>query len=136
MKIARWLLIILALLPLNASDSNINGSWNAVFLGPKNERPKTFSEVVLNLKVDGTAITGTSHMGNWPGDAEITDGRLVGDQVSFTVVGKLWSSSGYPKTGFVGTVQGKEMKLTMTFGFVGREDGARKYEMAGTKKSE
>jgi hypothetical protein len=60
-------------------------------------------------------------MGAWPGVAPLIDGKIEGDRISFTVIGKSawWSksamgeSSGLPKLTFTGRVQGDEMQLTL-----------------------
>jgi hypothetical protein len=137
MKLLRLALILMATVALYASDTDVTGTWKAVFVGPMGERPKMFTKVMLDLKVDGNKLTGMAHIKGWPGDAEITDGKIDGDRFSFTTIGTLSSSSGYPKMRYVGTLTGKEMKLTMFMGAVGRDDReARKLEMEGKKVSE
>jgi hypothetical protein len=54
----------------------------------------------------------------------ISDGKIDGDRISFTTIGKLGSSSGYPKMRFEGTLNGREMRLTMSWGWVDRDDVA------------
>jgi hypothetical protein len=109
---------LLATLAICASAGDVAGKWKAAFLGPKEKCPKTFCEVVLNFKVDGDKVTGVAQMGNWPGDAPISDGKIDGDRISFTTIGKLWSSSGFPKMKFAGTLNGGEMRLTMSWGWL------------------
>ena len=88
-----------------------------------------------------------AHTGSWPGDAVIEDGKIDGDAISFTAVGKSpWSSSsregeasGYPRLRFKGIVQGRELKLTVVWDSVmiyGRASDVREYEMEGKKTSD
>ena len=48
-------------------------------------------------------VTGMAHVAAWPGDAEISNGKMDGDRVTFTVIGKLpWTagSGGVTTSGF------------------------------------
>ncbi len=109
------------------------GTWRAVFTGPMGDRPKMVSVMTFDLQVNGSQVTGMAHMSNWPGDAPITEGKLEGDRISFTVHGKLpWSSksprvalTGYPKLVFTGTLRGNEIDLSLNWGGIvsGTEDG-------------
>jgi hypothetical protein len=139
--------VLLATVTFAASAADITGTWKAVFLGPQDQRPKTVSEIILNLDADGNVLTGMAHAGNWPGDAVIEDGKIDGDRISFTVVGKsAWQSkgpqgeaSGYPRLSFSGTLAGGEMKLTLTWDSVmiyGRPTAAQEYQMRARKASD
>jgi hypothetical protein len=135
MKATRWVLILLMALTLRAAG-DITGTWKVVFTGPKGPQPKMFNEVILKLNIEGDQVSGMAHMGGWPGDAPITDGKIEGDHFSFTAIGKLPSSSGFPKAVFAGTLHGNEMKLTMILGSVGRDNAnVPRLEMEGTKIS-
>jgi hypothetical protein len=126
----KWLycaLLILAVLPVRGSNDELSGTWIAVFTSPMGDRPKMFDEVVLRLKADGGKLAGAAHMSYWPGDASLTEGRIDRNTITFTFVGKLWSSSGYPVIRFTGTIQSStEMKLTMDWGRMPLEMVARK----------
>ena len=125
-KIRRWLLILLAAVAVKASAADVTGIWEARFTGPIGERPKMVSKMVFNIRVEGENVTGMAHMSVWPGDAPITEGKIEGNKISFTVVGeKPWTaggssrySSGYPKLVFTGTVNGEKMQLTVRWGSV------------------
>jgi hypothetical protein len=64
-------------IPALAAD--VNGKWKASFQDPNGQN----MEIIFDLKVDGEKLTGTadSPMGN----NTITEGKLVGDAISFTV---------------------------------------------------
>jgi len=98
---------------VNASDKDVTGKWESWFVGPIGIRHKTFSEVTLDLALKGSVLTGTAHVGGWPGDANLSEGRFEGGHFSFTAIGQLPSSDGYPRFQFEGTIHGKELKLTM-----------------------
>jgi len=109
------------------------GKWKAVFTAPKGQQPKTFGSVLFDFKVDGRVITGTATMGDWPGVCPISDGRIdpTGGHFSFVTIGELWSSSGYPRYTFDGTVKDGLMKVTLTFGYVGNPAPGRQLAMEG-----
>lgn len=117
------LAILSAALVVDASAADINGTWNADFVGPAEDRPHTVDKMVFELKSDGTNISGTAHIGSWPGDITVTEGKIESNRISFTVVGTgAWTShgpngaaSGYPRLTFSGTVNGKGMKLKLVW---------------------
>jgi hypothetical protein len=105
---------VVAPVSVNATAADVTGTWKAWFVGPMGDRPKMFSEIIFDFKVDGSGLTGNAHMGNWPGDAFISDGRFEAGHFSFTATGRMPSSSGVPKFRIEGTIHGNEMKVTMT----------------------
>jgi len=134
----RTLRIAAALLSILVADvaaqSTLTGVWRTVVTPgqPRDRMPLTFGEVLLDLRADGTKLTGTATMGdNWPGSAPIVDGRIDGNRFSFTWTGTSPSRSGpaltpsYPHLTFTGTVDGNKMTLSM--------DGAYKMELKGER---
>ena len=108
-------LLLVALCAMAASAADISGKWVAQVPG----RDGTPMEQTFNLKVDAGKVTGTFSM-NFGGQAmeqQITDGKLEGDAISFTVVMEF--NGNQMKSLYKGTVSGSEMKLTRT-----REGGA------------
>jgi len=139
--------LLFAAFTCGAFAADITGTWKAVFLGPQDRLPKTVPYMTFELDANGNQLTGLAHMGGWPGDALIQDGKIDGDAISFTAVGKLpWSSSsregeasGYPRLRFKGTVQGRELKLTVVWDSVmiyGRPSEVQQYQMEGKKTSD
>src|SRR4051794_33934793 len=92
-----------------AETTNIDGTWAVKYVaGPA---MKTIGGAEFEFKADGDKLTGTANVGvGWPGKAPISNGKIDGDRISFTVYGKQWSSSGYPKMHFVGTIHDDEIK--------------------------
>lgn len=64
----------------------------------------------LNLKADGSTLTGT--VGGPQGDVEITNGKVDGDNVSFTIVREFNGNT--VKMNYKGTVSGDSIKFTQT----------------------
>jgi hypothetical protein len=80
MKALRLTLVAgLATVCLWAAD--VTGKWTAEMQGP-NGNTRT---VTMNLKADGSKLTGTVSGGRG-GEAEITDGKVDGNDLSFSVV--------------------------------------------------
>ena len=140
MKWMRFAFVLSAVAFLNAAANDFNGTWKAVFTGPMGERPKMVSEMVFNFKVDGSKVTGMAHMAAWPGDAPVTDGKIDGDRITFTVIGKSpWTASyngvttsGYPKLVFDGSLKGGEIDLKLNWGSIlttGEERGGHELDM-------
>jgi hypothetical protein len=109
----RWVLILMATVALAASPADISGTWKVVFNGPKDRAPKTVGSILLDLKVEGNAVTGLATIGAWPGEAPIADGKIDGDRITFTATGHLDSTTGIPTCQFEVTVHDGEMTLTM-----------------------
>lgn len=118
-----------------AAQSTLTGVWRTVATPgqPGARIPLTFNgEVLLDLRADGTKLTGTVTIGdNWPGSAPIADGKIEENRFSFTWTGLSPSRSGpaltpnYPHLTFTGTVDGDKMTLSM--------DGAYKIELKGER---
>lgn len=116
----RFVLLTLAAAVLAGAQTRaVDGTWKATFTTPRDQWPKTVSEVILDLKADGSTLTGIAHMGNWPGDMPLMNGKIEGDRISFLVVGTLgWSAfgpginaSGLPRIAFTGTIRGSKIQL-------------------------
>jgi hypothetical protein len=77
------LIILLAAIATAALAADINGTWKATADGPNGAIERTFV-----FKVEGNKVTGetTSAM---MGKSTITDGKIDGDAITFTITGKL-----------------------------------------------
>jgi autotransporter translocation and assembly factor TamB len=78
--------------------ASIAGKWTAQAQG---------SDITLDFKVEGTALTGTLENSQMPGAVEIKDGKIDGDNVSFTIVRKM----GEMKIVWKGKIAGDEIKF-------------------------
>ena len=102
----KWLVILVAAFAVAASAADITGTWKASM-----ETPNGAMETTYVFKVDGAKLTGTvsSPMG---GDTAISEGKVEGDNVTFTVA-MSFNGNDF-KMGYTGKVTGNEMKLTMS----------------------
>jgi len=66
----------------------------------------------MTFKADGTKLTGT--VSGRRGDTEIQDGKIEGDNISFTV--KRQTQKGDFTSNYKGKVMGDEIKFTMSMG--------------------
>jgi ABC-type amino acid transport substrate-binding protein len=98
------LTLVTALLAVGAFAADATGkwSWEAPGRGGNPGRTQT-----MTLKVDGATLTG--EMQGPQGGTPITDGKVDGDKISFTVVREFQGNS--MKMNYTGTVAGDEMKL-------------------------
>ena len=101
------LIALVATIALMAAD--VSGKWTFEQQGRNGSMT-----VTLNLKADGGNLTGTvsGGMGRGGGEAEISDGKVDGNNVSFTVKREFNGNSFV--TTYKGTVDGDTMKLDVT----------------------
>jgi len=93
-------LSVVMLLACIAAAADISGKWRAEFNTPDGEkRVNTFV-----FKVDGDKLTGT--VAGTQDEAPIQDGKIQGDEVSFT------ADRFFGKVTYKGKVQGDEIRLT------------------------
>jgi hypothetical protein len=92
-----------ALVALWAADAT--GKWTGEMQG----RNGTMN-VSLNLKADGAKLTGT--VGGRNGDTDISDGKVDGDSVSFTVVREF--NGNQIKQNYKGKLDGDTIHFTVT----------------------
>lgn len=96
-------LILLAVFALNALGADIAGTWKATAEGPNGSMERTFV-----FQVDGSKLTGetTSSMA---GKSTITDGKVDGDNLSFTITVKFQDNE--MKLNYKGKVTGNEIQF-------------------------
>jgi hypothetical protein len=104
-------ILLVASFSLLAAD--VTGKWVAEQPGRNGGPPR---QTTFVFKADGSKLTGTMTGGGGRGGAptpvEITDGKIDGDNVSFTV--KRETQNGPMETKYKGTVSGDELKLKFT----------------------
>jgi hypothetical protein len=86
--------------------ADVNGKWTAQVPG----RDGQTRELTFTFKAEGEKLTGS--MSGQQGDSEITDGKISGDQITFTV--KINMQGNERKFLYKGTISGDEMKVTRT----------------------
>lgn len=88
---------------------SVDGNWNITMSTPMGERKAT-----LSLQSSGTALTGTQAAE--AGSADLKEGKIEGDQISWSVS----ITNPMPlKLDFSGTVHGDAMEGQMRVGFMG-----------------
>lgn len=100
------LLVVLTLLlavSIGAVAADATGKWTAQVPG----RSGQARETTFNLKVDGSNLTGTVSTGQ--GEAPITDGKVSGDTLSFTVTVDRGGNT--VKQSYTGKVVGDEIQF-------------------------
>lgn len=107
---------ILLVVALGAFAADITGKWTYEMAGRQGGNPRP---VTLNLKADGSKLTGTvSGMmgrgggGGAPADMEIMNGKVDGDKVSFETKAEFNGNTRVTK--YEGTLTGGELKLKVT----------------------
>ena len=103
-QMMKRILVRLAVFAICALAADISGNWKATAEGPNGAMERTFT-----FKVDGNKVTGetTSSM---LGNSTITDGKIDGDTVTFTITAKLGDNE--MKLNYKGKVSGSEIKFT------------------------
>ena len=93
---------------LTASAADVGGKWKATYETPDGQaRESTF-----DFKVDGAKLTGT--VSSPRGESTISDGKISGDEISFSVVRNIQGSD--VKLMYKGKVSGAEIKFNVSFG--------------------
>ncbi|MBI3681452.1 MAG: hypothetical protein HY235_13795 [Acidobacteria bacterium] len=98
------LLVLLTLGALLAIAADISGQWIAQVPGRQGQSQET----TFTFKVDGSNLTGT--IANQRGETKISDGKVEGDNISFTQSVEFGGNQF--KFLYKGKVSGSEIKLT------------------------
>jgi hypothetical protein len=91
--------VVLLALSACAWAADVAGTWKAQAQGV---------EITLTLKVDGNTLSGTLS-NSQAGPADIKDGKIEGDDISFLVIRKMGESE--IKISWKGKVAGDEIKF-------------------------
>lgn len=98
-------IVLLALASAWAAD--VAGKWIAHVPGAQGSGD---SEITLVFKVDGDKLTGTLNNSLMPGEIAINEGKISGDDISFSLVRKI--NENEMKVVWKGKVSGDEIKFT------------------------
>ncbi|MEJ2110709.1 MAG: hypothetical protein P8Z37_12530 [Acidobacteriota bacterium] len=88
-----------------AYAADVAGKWIAEAPGQQGT-----SVITLVFKVDGTKLTGTLDNSQMPGEIELKDGKVEGDEVSFNLTRSMGGND--MKVVWKGKVSGDEIKFT------------------------
>lgn len=103
----KLLLILIALFAVSASAADVTGNWKATAESQNGTIERTFT-----FKVDGTKLTGETSS-EMMGKSTITDGRVDGDNLFFTIKVKFQDQD--MTLNYKGKVSGDTMKLNVDF---------------------
>ncbi len=103
MFLSAGLVLMLATLAMAA---DVTGKWTAQVPG----RGGQTAETTFNFKVEGDKLTGTTS--SQMGESAIADGKVSGDEISFSVTREFQGNSF--KIIYKGKVAGEEIKFTRT----------------------
>ena len=81
-KIFSFCVIALLALISTAWAADVNGKWIAKVAGTQGQED---SEIILTFKADGNTLTGTLNNTIVPGEVAIEEGKIEGDNISFSL---------------------------------------------------
>ena len=99
------LVLLSSLLAVAAFAADVTGKWAADVPG----RGGNTQKVTMDLKADGDKLSGT--MSNPQGETAITDGKVSGDTVTFTITREMQGNT--VKMNYTGKVSGDEIKFSV-----------------------
>jgi hypothetical protein len=100
----KWIPALLALFAFSALAADISGNWKATAEGPNGAMERTFT-----FKQEGAKLTGET-TSEFTGKSVITDGKVDGDAITFTITAKFGDQD--VTINYKGKVAGSEIKLT------------------------
>ena len=100
----KWLPALIALFAFSALAADISGNWKATAEGPNGAMERTFT-----FKQDGNKLTGET-TSSFTGKSTITDGKVEGDSVTFTITAKIGDRE--VKLNYKGKIAASEIKFT------------------------
>ncbi|MBI3697646.1 MAG: hypothetical protein HY238_22785 [Acidobacteria bacterium] len=104
-RLVLWFAAVL-LVVATASAADVTGKWTAQVPGRGGETRET----TFTFKADGMKLTGS--MSGQQGEMPISDGKISGDDISFSVTANFGGNE--VKLLFKGKVSGSEIKFTRT----------------------
>lgn len=116
------LIALLGVFVFTAAAADVTGKWVAQVPGREGQTQET----TFNLKADGAALTGNTATAR--GEMPISDGKIAGDDISFTVTMNMGGNQ--MKMLYTGKVSGNEIKFTRQ-----REGADQKQEFTAKKGS-
>jgi hypothetical protein len=116
----RWMIACTALTLGVSFAADIDGKWTAQVEGRNGEQTQT-----LTLKASENVVSGTMQGARGPA-AEITNGKIDGNIISFSVVREFRDNKFTQE--YKGTISGSELKLTVSGGRGGSREVTYKKE--------
>lgn len=107
-RMTKLLLSLLAVCAMVAWAADISGNWTGTAEGPNGTLQRTFT-----FKQDGAKLTGETNS-QFTGRSTIQDGKVEGDNISFSIVAKIQDNE--MKLSYKGKITGDTIKLSSEFG--------------------
>src|SRR3954447_4610933 len=101
-------LTLMALFAFAASAADVSGNWKGTAEGPNGAIERSFT-----FKQDGAKLTGETNS-QFTGKSTITDGKVEGDTISFSITAKIQDNE--MKIAYKGKIAGDTIKLSSDFG--------------------
>ena len=98
----------MALFAVAAFAADVSGNWKGTAEGPNGAISRTFT-----FKQDGAKLTGETNS-EFTGKSTITDGKVEGDTISFSITAKFQDNE--MKLSYKGKISGDTIKLSSDFG--------------------
>lgn len=98
---------IVLLATTSAWAADVAGKWTAHVPAVQGQAE---SDITMNFKVTDGKLTGTLNNSAQPGDVEIKDGKIAGDDVSFSLVRSIGGAD--TTVVWKGKISGDEIKFT------------------------
>lgn len=108
MKLSKFAMsfVCFAAMAVSAFAADVTGKWTATMEGRNGQT----REMTYNLKADGDKLTG--NVATQRGEREIENGKISGDEISFTMTTNMGGES--RKMMYTGKLSGDdELKMTM-----------------------
>jgi hypothetical protein len=118
--------VLLAAVPARAAD--VAGKWIAKVAGAQGQGA---SDITFVFKVDGEKLTGTLNNSQAPGDVELQEGKISGDDLSFSLTRNIGGTD--MKVLWKGKVAGDEIKFTRSVQGAGGPGGGAATEITATR---
>ena len=96
---------VLAAVPALAAD--VAGKWTGQVPAAQGQAE---SVITIVFKVDGDNLTGTINNSQQPGDVELKEGKVTGDDITFSLTRNIGGTD--TKVVWKGTIAGDEIKFT------------------------
>ena len=99
------LMCVLIAVPALAAD--VAGKWTGQVPAAQGQPESTITFI---FKVAGDNLTGTINNSQQPGDVELKEGKVTGDDITFSLTRNIGGTD--MKVGWKGTIAGDEIKFT------------------------
>jgi len=104
----KLLITLMALFAFVAAAADVSGNWKGTAEGPNGAIERSFT-----FKQEGAKLSGET-VSQYTGKSTITDGKVEGDTISFSITAKFQDNE--MKLTYKGKITGDTIKLSSDFG--------------------